>query len=67
MPPFCIGYEAVGVGDYGTTAGPLNVPAERAGELAQWVAYRDLDVAVSRRRMTAPPSVTALGRTPATP
>lgn len=25
MPPFCIGYAAVGVGDYGTTAGPLNV------------------------------------------
>ncbi|RZE87012.1 3-carboxyethylcatechol 2,3-dioxygenase [Streptomyces albidoflavus] len=49
MPPFCIGYAAVGVGDYGTTAGPLNVPAGRAAELAQWVAERDLDVAVSRR------------------
>ncbi|MDI3403345.1 3-carboxyethylcatechol 2,3-dioxygenase [Streptomyces cavernicola] len=49
MPPFCIGYEAVGVGDYGTTEGPLNVPAERAEELAQWVADRDIDVAISRR------------------
>ncbi|MFZ3566404.1 3-carboxyethylcatechol 2,3-dioxygenase [Streptomyces sp. BH097] len=49
MPPFCIGYEALGVGDYGTTAGPLNVPTGRAEELAQWVAERDVDVAVSRR------------------
>ncbi|MER6981391.1 3-carboxyethylcatechol 2,3-dioxygenase [Streptomyces carpinensis] len=49
MPPFCIGYEAVGVGDYGTAEGPLNVPAERAEELAQWVAERDIDVAISRR------------------
>ncbi|MET7541437.1 3-carboxyethylcatechol 2,3-dioxygenase [Streptomyces sp. NPDC005507] len=49
MPPFCIGYEAVGVGDYGTTEGPLNVPTQRAEELAQWVAQRDIDVAISRR------------------
>jgi 2,3-dihydroxyphenylpropionate 1,2-dioxygenase len=49
MPPFCIGYEAVGVGDYGTAEGPLDVPAERAEELAQWVAERDIDVAISRR------------------
>ena len=26
MPPFCIGTKAVGVGDYGTQAGPLDVP-----------------------------------------
>lgn len=49
MPPFCIGYDAVGVGDYGTAEGPLDVPGERAEELAQWVAERDVDVAVSRR------------------
>ncbi|MCQ4213845.1 3-carboxyethylcatechol 2,3-dioxygenase [Streptomyces longispororuber] len=49
MPPFCIGFDAVGVGDYGTTEGPLSVPGERAEELAQWVAERDIDVAVSRR------------------
>ena len=49
MPPFCIGYEALGVGDYGTTEGPINVPTERAEELAQWVAERDIDVAISRR------------------
>ncbi|MFD0856950.1 3-carboxyethylcatechol 2,3-dioxygenase, partial [Actinomadura adrarensis] len=49
MPPFCIGYEAFGVGDYGTTEGPLSVPTDRAEELAEWVADRDLDVAISRR------------------
>src|SRR6476620_12278563 len=30
MPPFCIGTSAQGVGDYGTPAGPLNVPADIA-------------------------------------
>ncbi|MFS0884848.1 3-carboxyethylcatechol 2,3-dioxygenase [Aeromicrobium sp. 179-A 4D2 NHS] len=49
MPPFCIGYEALGVGDYGTTAGPLDVPTEVSERLAQWVAERDLDIAISRR------------------
>jgi 2,3-dihydroxyphenylpropionate 1,2-dioxygenase len=49
MPPFCIGYEALGVGDYGTTEGPLDVPTARAEELAQWVAERDIDIAISRR------------------
>jgi 2,3-dihydroxyphenylpropionate 1,2-dioxygenase len=49
MPPFCIGYEALGVGDYGTAAGPLDVPTARAEELARWVAGRDIDVAISRR------------------
>ncbi|MBD0711834.1 MULTISPECIES: 3-carboxyethylcatechol 2,3-dioxygenase [unclassified Streptomyces] len=49
MPPFCVGYAAVGVGDYGTAEGPLDVPEERAGELAQWLAEHDLDIAISRR------------------
>jgi 2,3-dihydroxyphenylpropionate 1,2-dioxygenase len=49
MPPFCIGYEAHGIGDYGTTPGPLDVPTEIAERLAEWVADRDLDVAISRR------------------
>jgi len=49
MPPFCIGYEALGVGDYNTAEGPISVPTERAEQLAQWVADRDLDVAISRR------------------
>ncbi|GAB3580833.1 3-carboxyethylcatechol 2,3-dioxygenase [Calidifontibacter terrae] len=49
MPPFCIGYEALGVGDYGTTEGPLQVPTQRTEELAQWVTEHDVDVAISRR------------------
>lgn len=49
MPPFCIGYEALGVGDYGSTAGPLQVPSALAEELAQHVIDQDVDVAISRR------------------
>ncbi|MEU0312121.1 3-carboxyethylcatechol 2,3-dioxygenase [Nocardioides sp. NPDC006273] len=49
MPPFCIGYEAQGVGDYGTAAGPLDVPSPIAEALAEWVAEHDVDVAISRR------------------
>lgn len=49
MPPFCIGYDAVGVGDYGTSAGPVTVATGLAEQLADWVAERDLDVAISRQ------------------
>lgn len=28
MPPYCIGYQAEGIGDYGSQAGPLNVPED---------------------------------------
>lgn len=49
MPPFCIGYEAEGVGDYGTTEGPLNVPTSISEAMAEWVADRDLDVTISRK------------------
>jgi len=49
MPPFCIGYEALGVGDYGSAAGPLDVPTGIAERLAQHVIDRDVDVAISRR------------------
>jgi 2,3-dihydroxyphenylpropionate 1,2-dioxygenase len=49
MPPYCLGYEALGVGDYGTAAGPLDVPTELAERLAQHVIDRDVDIAISRR------------------
>jgi 2,3-dihydroxyphenylpropionate 1,2-dioxygenase len=49
MPPFCIGYEALAVGDYGSQAGPLDVPSELAEALAQGVIDRDIDIAISRR------------------
>lgn len=47
MPPFCIGYEALSVGDYGSEEGPLNVPTEIAKALAQHVIDADLDAAIS--------------------
>lgn len=49
MPPFCIGTEAVAVGDYTTPAGPLNVPCEQALALADHLMDRHFDIAVSRR------------------
>src|SRR5258707_9319907 len=47
MPPFCIGTAAKGVGDYGTYAGPLNVPADVATECARAVLESGVDVAIS--------------------
>jgi 2,3-dihydroxyphenylpropionate 1,2-dioxygenase len=49
MPPFCIGDDAVAVGDYLTPAGRLNVDASTAIELATHLMDADFDVAVSRR------------------
>ena len=47
MPPFCIGLSANGIGDYGTHAGPLNVPADLAAQCAEAVLGADVDVALS--------------------
>src|SRR5437660_3016801 len=47
MPPFCIGMSANGIGDYGTHAGPLDVPKELATECAKAVLGTGVDVAVS--------------------
>src|ERR1700745_4408726 len=44
MPPFCIGTAATGVGDYGTYAGPLNVPADVATDCAGAVLQTRIDV-----------------------
>lgn len=49
MPPFCVGFAAVAVGDYDTSAGPLDVPSELAAALAQRVIDSDIDLAISRR------------------
>jgi len=49
MPPFCIGDEAVAVGDYLTPAGRLNVDAQAAIALATHLMDEDFDIAVSRR------------------
>ncbi|MET8255246.1 3-carboxyethylcatechol 2,3-dioxygenase [Micromonospora sp. NPDC005197] len=47
MPPFCIGYAANSVGDYGTQPGPLNVPEEIARGIAEAVMSAGIDLAVS--------------------
>jgi 2,3-dihydroxyphenylpropionate 1,2-dioxygenase len=47
MPPFCIGMQASAVGDYGTAAGPLNVPRDLAEDLARSVLDAGIDIAVS--------------------
>lgn len=49
MPPFCIGSEAQGVGDYLSPAGPLNVDSEMAIALADRLMDEEFDIAVSRR------------------
>ncbi|KUH67644.1 3-(2,3-dihydroxyphenyl)propionate dioxygenase [Mycolicibacterium novocastrense] len=47
MPPFCIGTAAQGVGDYGSHAGPLNVPEDVATDCARAVLESGIDVAIS--------------------
>ncbi len=47
MPPFCIGTAARGVGDFGTQAGPLNVPQDIATDCATAVLDAGVDVAIS--------------------
>lgn len=47
MPPFCIGTSAEGVGDYGTHAGPLDVPEDIAAGCAKAVIGAGVDIAIS--------------------
>jgi 2,3-dihydroxyphenylpropionate 1,2-dioxygenase len=49
MPSFCIGTQAVSVGDYLTPPGPLNVDEGVAVSLATHLMDSDFDIAVSRR------------------
>lgn len=47
MPPMCIGYAATAVGDFGTSAGPLNVDRQLSEAVAAHVLEDDIDVSVS--------------------
>lgn len=47
MPAFCIGYAATSIGDYGSQAGPLDVPEALARDLAEAVIADGIDLAVS--------------------
>lgn len=47
MPPFCVGAQAVGVGDWGTTAGPLPVDGDAARELHRLILAEGIDIARS--------------------
>ncbi|BAW21145.1 TPA: 3-carboxyethylcatechol 2,3-dioxygenase [Pseudomonas aeruginosa] len=49
MPSFCIGMAAHAIGDFGTAAGPLQVPQELAEECAAAVLDAGVDTAVSYR------------------
>ncbi|WP_419827164.1 3-carboxyethylcatechol 2,3-dioxygenase [Sphingomonas sp.] len=47
LPPFCVGIEATSIGDYGTAAGALEIPEERALDLAESVLGSGVDIAIS--------------------
>jgi 2,3-dihydroxyphenylpropionate 1,2-dioxygenase len=49
MPPFCVGLEATSIGDYGSEAGPLDVPRDIAQECAKAALDAEVDLAVSLR------------------
>ncbi|MEV6056475.1 hypothetical protein [Streptomyces sp. NPDC052107] len=51
MPPYCIGLGAQGVGDYGTSDEPLDVPMELAERMVENVVASGIDIAFSRRMM----------------
>ncbi|MBW0114763.1 3-carboxyethylcatechol 2,3-dioxygenase [Pseudonocardia sp. KRD-169] len=49
MPPFCVGTAATAIGDYGTSAGDLDVPRALADDLIVHLLAADLDVAMSEK------------------
>lgn len=49
MPSFCVGAAAGSIGDWGTQAGPLDVPEDFARALAAGVQAQDIDLAISYR------------------
>jgi len=49
MPTFCVGVAAESVGDWGTQAGPLDVPLHDATQLARTLVSANFDIAISWR------------------
>lgn len=49
MPPFCLGTSATSIGDFGSQAGPLDVPEDLGRQLAQHVMDGGVDISVSLR------------------
>lgn len=49
MPNFCVGVAAESVGDWGTEAGPLNVPSDLALRLVNAVRDAEIDIDISYR------------------
>ena len=49
MPPFCVGSEAIAIGDYDSQAGPLDVPYDLAQSMARSVIESGVDTAISLR------------------
>ena len=47
MPPFCVGYEAIAIGDYDSQSGPLDVPYDLAQSMARAVIDSGVDTAIS--------------------
>lgn len=47
MPPFCVGYAAQSIGDYGSQAGRLDVPEDLARGIAEAALDAGIDLAVS--------------------
>lgn len=47
MPAYCVGYAATSIGDYGSQAGRLDVPEDKARSLAEAVIADGIDLAVS--------------------
>ena len=49
LPSFCVGIEGASVGDFGTVAGKLEIPENRAWSCAEHTLTEGVDVAISYR------------------
>jgi len=49
LPMFCVGIEGRSIGDFGTAAGALDIPADRAVACAEHVLAQGVDTAISYR------------------